>query len=294
MNNDWKDIIASAEILVTDRDIYNGMTAGLTTPQPDNIVIFTRTELRKQDFAGTIHHRYVLIFFLKTPGTVFIQRHRISAGEGDVLLVRPFEQHYYALCTEPFVWLFITFELPENTAFSLDRSDTSLTPDTRQTLRKLLHAYNRNDPVSCKLFLTILLCELSCHPEPEKTPHQSTPEQKLVERINHYIYDHLNTRFTVEDLARDCGVSASHLRFKFRETIGVSLGQYIQRLRFDRARTLLQTTSLSIGETAYQCGFTSPAVFCRSFKNETGVSPKNFRDNASGPKGNYPQENTVS
>jgi len=291
MNNDWKDIIESAETLITDRDIYSGITAGPITPQPDNIVMFTRTEQRKRDFAGTIHHRYVLIFFLKTPGTVFIQRHRISAGEGDVLLVRPFEQHYYASCTEPFIWLFITFELPENTTFLLNRPGTSLTPDTRQTLRKLLQAYNQNDPVSCKLLLTVLLCELSRHPESKKTLHPPTPEQELIERVNHYIYDHLNTRFTVEDLSRDCGVSASHLRFKFRETIGVSLGQYIQRLRFDRARTLLQTTILSIGEIAYQCGFTSPAVFCRSFKNEIGVSPKIFRDTGKNSKKNIPSEN---
>ena len=292
MNNDWKNIIKSAEFLITDRDIYNGITAGPLELQPDNIVMFTRTEQRKRDFAGTIHHRYVLIFFLKTSGTVFIQRHRISANEGDVLLVRPFEQHYYALCPDPFLWLFITFELPENTPFFLNRPGASLEPDTQQTFRKLLHAYNRNDPVSCKLLLTFLLCELSRHPEPEKTPHPPTPEQELIERVNHYIYDHLNKRFTVEDLARDCGVSASHLRFKFRGMIGVSLGQYIQRLRFDRARTLLQTTSLSIGETTYQCGFTSPAIFCRSFKNETGVSPKTFRDAARDLKAKNPPQNT--
>jgi AraC-like DNA-binding protein len=278
MNNAWENLLVSAHELVTDRDIYTGLMLKQAPLRPDNIVIFARNRLRSQDYAGAVHHRYVLILFLESPGTVFIHRRRFSAQEKQAVLIRPFEQHYYALPSGSISWLFITFELPKDQSVAFVNPCSRLTPRAVLILQNLLDAYSKQDAKICGLLLPLLLYEIN----------QSIPEtlsapdigQKLAGTVNCYIHDHLNKRFTIHELAGHCGISASHLRLKFRKTMGVSLGQYIQRIRFDRACHLLQTTGLTGSEIAYQCGFTSPATFCRAFHNQAGCTPNAFRKGA--------------
>ncbi len=61
------ELLDMVDELVTDRDIYSGLSCTGVSLQPDNIVAFSRAQLRQQDYAGTAHHRYVLIFFLSQP-----------------------------------------------------------------------------------------------------------------------------------------------------------------------------------------------------------------------------------
>jgi AraC-like DNA-binding protein len=284
MNNAWENLLVSAHELTTVRDIYTGLLLKQAPLRPDNIVIFTRDRLRPQDYAGAVHHRYVLILFLESPGTVFIHRRRFSAQEKQAVLIRPFEQHYYALPSGPMSWLFITFELPEEQSVAFVNQCNQLTTRAVLILQDLLDAYRKQDVTICGLLLPLLLYEINRNRSIPETRPSPDIGQKLAGTVNCYIHDHLNKRFTVHELAGHCGISASHLRLKFRKTMGVSLGQYIQRIRFDRACHLLQTTGLTGSEIAYQCGFTSPATFCRAFHNQAGCAPNTFRKRACSPE----------
>jgi AraC-like DNA-binding protein len=54
--------------------------------------------------------------------------------------------------------------------------------------------------------------------------------------------------------------------------------QYRQKLLYDKARSLLEHTQLSIKEIAFQLGFDTQNYFSRAFKNQQGVSPAQFRN----------------
>ena len=58
----------------------------------------------------------------------------------------------------------------------------------------------------------------------------------------------------------------------------VTLSQYITYLRLSRAKHLLETTSLSITETALQSGFPNVSYFIRTFKNTFHVPPLQYRN----------------
>jgi AraC-like DNA-binding protein len=277
MKSSIKSVLASAESLATDRDVYSGLIVEQPPLSPDNMVLFTRTGLRPSDYAGTVHHRYVLILFLQSAGTVFIQRKRVSAQEKQAVLIRPFEPHYYALPSGKIFWLFITFELPIDSPFAFLRQPCPVSDRAIQLLQDLMHAYKSGDAAACRLLLPLLLYEINRSQETIGAGPAADPGHHLAEKVNRYIHDHLKESITIRDLSRHCGVSSSHLRLKFRKTMGVSLGQYIRRIRFDHACCLLKTTDRTVSETAWQCGFTSPAVFCRAFKRETGKTAKNFR-----------------
>lgn len=63
----------------------------------------------------------------------------------------------------------------------------------------------------------------------------------------------------------------------FKAKSGVTLSEYISEKIYEKSRKLIEGTSLSIGEIATECGFSSQASFTRFFKNKCGMSPIKYR-----------------
>ncbi|MDR6550316.1 AraC family transcriptional regulator [Paenibacillus qinlingensis] len=64
----------------------------------------------------------------------------------------------------------------------------------------------------------------------------------------------------------------------FKKHSGMTIVSYLHDLRIQRAKYLLTSDNLSIGDIAQQVGFQDPYYFSRVFKNKVGVSPQKFRD----------------
>lgn len=84
-------------------------------------------------------------------------------------------------------------------------------------------------------------------------------------------------RLRVKDLLAGFPGSRRTLERRFREKLGRTLHQEIQRARIDRARKLLLLTGESLKSVAAKSGFRSPAHFSRVFRGQEGVSPSDYR-----------------
>ncbi len=82
---------------------------------------------------------------------------------------------------------------------------------------------------------------------------------------------------TVEDMAKAANVSSKYLYKLFTEWCGKSPKTYLTALRLERARILLERTSLSIIEVAHAVGYENPNYFTLSFKKYCGCSPVAYR-----------------
>ncbi|MBN9382245.1 MAG: helix-turn-helix transcriptional regulator [Chitinophagaceae bacterium] len=82
---------------------------------------------------------------------------------------------------------------------------------------------------------------------------------------------------TIASLARHVLLSESLLKQSFREMFGVSIYQYFQRMRLDRARRLLAENNRTVKEVAYELGFTNTGHFSRLFERTFHVKPKKFQ-----------------
>ena len=103
-------------------------------------------------------------------------------------------------------------------------------------------------------------------------------EQDFLSKINEIINENLdNSKFSVENLASALNISRVQLYRKIKAILGVSISDYIQNIRLEKAKTLLQETQLTISEIAYATGFSSPNYFSTSFKNKFDNSPKAYR-----------------
>ena len=96
-------------------------------------------------------------------------------------------------------------------------------------------------------------------------------------RVNRYALPRLDKPLPISRLATALGESESHLRARFREATGGSLGRHLRQLRLQKACQLLHTTELNITEVAERCGFDSVYSFSRTFKTGCGVSPRVYR-----------------
>lgn len=87
----------------------------------------------------------------------------------------------------------------------------------------------------------------------------------------------LDQKVTVTRLARIFGVSEIHVARTFRRHFGCTMGEYLRRLRIERATQRLISSDEPITEIANSCGFTDQSHFTRTFKKVTGTPPARYR-----------------
>ena len=85
--------------------------------------------------------------------------------------------------------------------------------------------------------------------------------------------------WTVPEMAEYCGISETHFRRLFEESLGVSPKNYADRLKINAACELLTQTDLTLADIAKRLGYMDPFHFSRRFKTLTGISPSVYRDN---------------
>jgi YesN/AraC family two-component response regulator len=107
-------------------------------------------------------------------------------------------------------------------------------------------------------------------------PHTSA----LVKRAVAYFQQNYHRHLSREEIARAIGVSKNYLSHIFRQELGLSPWDYLNRYRIKQAKDLLSHTSDSVTEVALQVGFNNPAYFSRMFHKQIGLSPSAYRENA--------------
>ncbi len=93
-----------------------------------------------------------------------------------------------------------------------------------------------------------------------------------------YVSDHYREKITLESVAKKVGVSHEHLSRLFSEKIKGGFHRYIQLLRVDYAKRLLENSDLSIGEIMTESGFCDQRTFNRVFKSFTTFTPRQYRN----------------
>lgn len=86
-----------------------------------------------------------------------------------------------------------------------------------------------------------------------------------------------NEKFSVDELARELGMSQSQLHRKLKAVINQSPVQFIRSVRMHRTMELLEKDAGNISEVAYLTGYEDPGYFTRTFKAFFGMLPSGVR-----------------
>lgn len=101
--------------------------------------------------------------------------------------------------------------------------------------------------------------------------------ESSIDGLLRWTRDHLHEPITIADLARHVHVSERSLIRTFRDSTGMTALQWVTRERVNRAKVLLETTDLAVGDIAAMVGFGSRETLRRNFERQVGTTAGTYR-----------------
>lgn len=91
-----------------------------------------------------------------------------------------------------------------------------------------------------------------------------------------YINLHIRDKITIKDLSHFTGYSDYYLSHKFKEELGITVNQYVQKEKLAAAKVLLTTEHMNVTQVAEALHFCSQSYFSNLFQKKYGVSPSQY------------------
>lgn len=107
-----------------------------------------------------------------------------------------------------------------------------------------------------------------------------TSQYKNFAPILSYINQNYNKINNIEEISDVFFISKFYLCHLFKEVTGLTMIQYLNKIKIQNACNMLVNTNQSISQISMECGFNSSMYFCKTFKQELKVTPREFRTKA--------------
>lgn len=102
----------------------------------------------------------------------------------------------------------------------------------------------------------------------------------VVNQMLSYLNEHFSEDLSLKALSRQFYMHPNYLSQYFKDKTGMNYNAYLNALRIERARQLLLTSALSVGEIAQQVGYSDYRVFSKKFHAAVGETPSGYRKKA--------------
>lgn len=107
--------------------------------------------------------------------------------------------------------------------------------------------------------------------------HRNPHADSVVRNCEKWLQDHFREKNCVSQVVAMAGIPERSLKRRFKNATGSSLIEYIQNLRVEESRRILETGNMPIDEISVSVGYEDPAFFRRLFKRSTGLTPARYR-----------------
>jgi len=99
-----------------------------------------------------------------------------------------------------------------------------------------------------------------------------------IRKAERFIWENYTRKISLREIAGVSGLSAPYFSTIFKEEMGENLSNFINRLRVEKAATVLINSNMPISEISKNCGFEDQSWFSKIFKGYTGLTPGKYRD----------------
>lgn len=230
---------------------------------------------------------FFLIFMIYGSLLIKTEHGEAQVCENDLAIIPPKEPYHIESASAPFCYLCVHFtgssarEKLSEYGLKAFPDINSLDPKNHMQLRfkTLFEAIAKNDELRDRelgLLLERLFIEAARGVKYKED--DNVPLSRSIRHINEFY----STDIKMTDLAKMEGMCMTTFNLKFKNQMGMPPTKYIIKLRMEYALSLLETSSMSIGEIGYACGYGDINFFSRSFKRYFGVSPTFYRNHFKG------------
>ncbi len=112
--------------------------------------------------------------------------------------------------------------------------------------------------------------------ERQNPPARSSSREENVDRIKRFIQRNYRLA-TLDFISKELYLSSKYVSRMFNEKSGLSFRDYKINIKMDKAKELLENTSMNINEVSHLLGYKKPESFMRIFKRVTQKTPKQYR-----------------
>lgn len=232
---------------------------------------------------------YVVVceYIIKGSGTLHVDDKTYYPSAGDVYILPQFARHeYYTDSSDPWVKIFFNVQ---GTAVSSMLEEFGLKDQVLfsncEDLYPIFEAFyaktQEEVPIEeimeecCTLYIRLLMRL--------RNKIQSTSQTSLeIQRLKEFIDTNIHRELTIKEMSDSIYRSRDYVNKLVKRYYNVSLYTYYINLRIDKAKALLQHTSLSVREISERLGYQSSQYFSKQFRHVTGVTPSCFRRNGEG------------
>ena len=92
-----------------------------------------------------------------------------------------------------------------------------------------------------------------------------------------YICENYTEHITVKDICDAVGYSKSTVLSQFKKDYLITVNAYLNNMRLERAKKMLESNSLTVSEIALNCGFSDQSYFSKVFSSKYGITPTEYR-----------------
>jgi transcriptional regulator GlxA family with amidase domain len=99
----------------------------------------------------------------------------------------------------------------------------------------------------------------------------------VVRKCESWLQDHFRETDAIFRVTEQAGIPERTLKRRFKAATGSSFINYLQNLRIEEAKTLLEASNMPVDEICAETGYNAPSFFRRLFKRLTGLTPSHYR-----------------
>lgn len=260
------------------------------------------------DKDGFLHHRRTFeqhVFILVTEGILHITaaEKEYNVGENQYIFLKAGEEHFGHKASKgalSYFWVHIVDDCPVITVESMvagceknefpyffpEFGEIVVANRTRRFFRQLVD-FSLEESLYVKEMFDYTLSLLMLEVSQEFTHWQTGSEKQKIERktlppviveAREWIRENYSHPFKVTELADTLGYQADYLSTLFKQSMGISIIGYTNKIRIEAAKNLLETEGLPIKVVAYSCGFADEKYFMKVFKKMEGSTPGQYKN----------------
>ncbi len=275
--------------------------------RPGESVYIHRSE-QFPGFIGVLHkHRFIeIVYVLRGEAEHIVGENRYPVKKGDVIIVNYDTPHMFraseGFSAYDFMFtpdFFDAAALPGASFESLSSSflfyslfpdETPLGSDLQLSsaagvefaaiFDKIYAEYKGQDKGYIEIIRAYgieLIIKLFRHLEEAHRRTISEKQRQLVNQAVAYLKENFDSRISLGDLAARTFLSKDYFGHLFKDTTGVSVSAFLQKLRVEEACRLLTTSDRTVTDIALASGFGDMKFFYQCFKKLTGTTPARYR-----------------
>lgn len=263
------------------------------------IYYYSDTNLR--NVAGHTHDYYEFYFFLSGAVSIQIADMGTQLKAGDIILIPPGTSHHLDILDSSVPYQRFIFWISEDYYNNMLQRSDDYSYIIQKTLREKKYIYHFDTFIfkalqnriialleevnskrygrDTKLSLCVgdLVLSLNRYAFEASEKNRIIEPNSICEGIIGYVDAHITENITLDMLARELFVSKYYIAHAFKESLGISIHQYIIKKRLALSREAIFQCK-TIAEVQKTCGFNDYPSFYRAFKKEYGISPKEFKE----------------